>query len=122
MDLKVKRGEIWRAYVPYTDAPNVTKRRPVLVLGWSKMGADQDNVVLVVPITSFGEGGQPREGDVEILNVTQCGLNKRSWARSRRLWGADPKVLDAAKGPRGPITNEAMSAILVEIERLFSVV
>ena len=119
MSFAVRRGEIWYAQVPFKDDPTQTKLRPVVVLGWSKQGGSQDSVILVVPVTSFGVGASPKEGDIEITNWPACGFNKPSWVRARRLWGADPQVFNVRRGPLGTVTNEVMSAILVEIERLF---
>lgn len=123
MSLDVERGQVWRARVPYSDDPTKLKFRPVVVIGWSpKFGPDQDNVILVVPITSFGDGGAPRQGDVVIYEQQRGGLSKApSWARARRVWGADPRAFDTARGCTGTVTPEVMAQILIEIERMFSV-
>jgi len=119
VSFQAARGEIWHAHVPYTDKPRQRKHRPVVILGVSKMGRNQDQVVLVVPITSFGDGGAAKEGDVELLDWARYGLSKRSWVRARRLWGADPRVLDKKRGSSGSVPADVVSAILLEIERLF---
>ena len=119
--MKVKRGEVWRADVPFNDDPAQAKYRPVVVIGWSKVGPDQDSVILVVPITTFGDGARPREGDVEVPDPKACGLNKRGWVRARRVWGADPAALDLQTGPTGSVSPQVMAQILIEIEKLFSV-
>ena len=122
MSTNFKRGQVWRALVPYNDEPVKGKERPVIVVGWSQMGQDQDNVVLVIPVTTFGDGGRPAEGDVEILDQQRGGLNKSpSWARARRVWGADPRCFDRRRGCTGTVTPEVMAAILVQIEKMFAV-
>lgn len=121
MTFALKRGQVWRAFVPFTDDPVQRKHRPVIVIGWSKLGSDQDNVVLVVPVTSFGDGGSPREGDVEIVDQQLGGFNKTPvWARARRVWGADPHAFDQQRGCTGTVTPEVMALILLEIERMFA--
>lgn len=121
MALTFQRGQIWRVRVPYNDDPQTLKYRPVVVIGWSKFGADQDNVVLVVPVTSFGDGGGPKQGDVEIREQQLGGLSRSpSWARARRVWGADPKAFDRARGCTGEVTPAVMALILTEIEKLFA--
>ncbi len=119
MAFRVQRGEIWHAHVPFTDDPDQRKHRPVVVLGFSRTGRNQDNVVLVVPVTSFGEGASPKEGDVELSDWANFGLKKPSWVRARRLWGADPRVFDQRRGPSGSVSSEVMSLILLEIQKLF---
>ena len=121
MSLVLKRGQVWRALVPFNDRPVKGKERPIIVIGWSKMGSDQDNVVLVVPVSSFSDGGEPREGDVEIAEQQLGGLNRASWARARRVWGADPVAFDQRRGATGTVTPDVMAKILIEIERMFSV-
>ncbi|GAA2242947.1 hypothetical protein GCM10010413_52070 [Promicromonospora sukumoe] len=116
---KFARGQVWRADVPFNDEPAAGKYRPVVVIGISKFGNDEDGVLLVVPVTSFGDGGSPRNGDVVIDDHSQAGLKGRSWARARRLWGLSPRALDAQKGSTGTVSPEVMSAILTEVEKLF---
>lgn len=120
MAVRVQRGEIWHAHVPFTEDPDQRKQRPVVVLGFSRTGRGQDSVVLVVPVTSFGEGASPREGDVELADWASFGLTKPSWVRARRLWGADPRVFDQRRGPSGSVSPNVMSMILLEIQKLFS--
>ncbi len=119
MAFKVARGEVWYAQVPYNDDPAQAKHRPTVVLGVSAMGTNQDQVVLVVPITSFGDGAGPKGGDIELTDWQRFGLKKPSWVRARRLWGADPRVFDRRRGPVGSVSSSVMSAILLEVERLF---
>jgi len=118
--MRLKRGQVWRAAVPFNDDPEQTKLRPVVVIGWSRVGLDQDSVVLVVPITTFGSGGRPREGDVEIPDPQSGGLNKRCWVRARRVWAADPAAFDRQTGSTGSVSPQVMAEILIEIEKLFS--
>jgi len=113
--LTLAAGQVRAAKVPYTDDPAVTKHRPVVVIGWSKFTAQDDRVVLVVPVTSFDSVPKPRNGDVELDHVA-CGLSKPSWARARRLWGADPKVFTAKI--YGNITRSELDLIYLEIEGL----
>ena len=118
--MRVARGQIWRAMVPYNDDPAEAKRRPVLVLGFSAHGPNEDSVILVAPITSFGDGGRPRNGDVALLNWRQFGLDHGSYVRARRIWGADPKVFDQQRGCLGSVSEDVLSQVLTEIMPFFS--
>ncbi|WP_350279681.1 type II toxin-antitoxin system PemK/MazF family toxin [Kribbella sp. HUAS MG21] len=117
MALKLQKGEVRRTWVPFNDQPSQAKFRPVVVLGWSKFGPGEDAVVLTVPITSFDGQAKPLNGDIE-LDWKACGLTKKSWARARRVWGVDPKIIDQHYCP-GRITSSEMSLILLEIEAMF---
>lgn len=110
---------MWWAWVPFKDAPDTDKLRPVVVLGWSPRGAGEDSVVLVLPISSFGDGGQARNGDIFIQEWQAIGLSKPSWVRARRLWGADPQALNSSKGSSGSLEEQTMSAVLTEVAGLF---
>ena len=115
MRLHLKAGQVRYARVPFTENPNDSKNRPVIVLGWSPMGAGEDQVVLVVPVTSFKGDPKPRNGHIE-LDWGSAGLSKRSWAAARRVWGADPRAFDGA--PIGQVTQSDMTRILLEIEHI----
>lgn len=121
--IEVEVGQVWRADVPFNDEPNAGKYRPVLVLGYSRFGKDEDNVVLVVSITTHGGRGVGRGGDVPLSaqEATAAGLRSAGWVRARRLWGLDPRALDSDKGPTGFVSEDLMSDVLKEVQRLFAV-
>lgn len=108
-------GQVRQAKVPYTDDPEQGKTRPVIVIGWSKFGYSEDDVVLVVPVTSFEGNPKVKNGDVE-LDWQLCGLPKPSWARARRLWGADPRAF--TNKIFGSVTQHELDMIYLEIEGL----
>lgn len=119
--MKIRRGDICRASFPFGDVTTGAKVRPVLILGYSKRGQDQDETVLVAPITSFSSGGgRPKQGDVEVTDWKGCGLSKPSWIRARRLWSPHPKMLNNSSGRLGVVSDAVLSEVLVEIQRLFS--
>lgn len=115
--VRASRGEIWWAKFPYSDDPEQGKTRPVLVLGLSPSGPNQDSVVLVAPITSYGGGASARTGDVAILNWRGLGLEKASWVRARRVWGANPSILQGDK-PMAHVDAQVMSTVFQEIASL----
>lgn len=117
--MRVARGQIWMAAVPYNEDPTQTKHRPVLVIGTSPKGPTEDSVVLVLPITSFGGGGGFKNGDVPLLNWRRFGLDRGSYVRARRLWGADPRALDRTRGSLGSVSEDVMSQVLTEIMTFF---
>ena len=95
---RIVTGDVWFARVPYNDTPRndestMNKLRPVVVLGASPNLAP-DSVVLVAPITSFGDGGSPQAGDIRIEDTSLAGLSKQSWVRARRVFGMHPRSLD----------------------------
>lgn len=107
--------------MPYFDDPSTRKHRPTLIVGWSEQGPAEDSTILVVPITSFGGGGSPRNGDVPVLNEQLAGLNRRSWVRARRLFGADTAAFDPDRRQRrGTVDNDTLEQVLLEIEGLFT--
>ncbi|TDW98059.1 hypothetical protein EV647_2754 [Kribbella sp. VKM Ac-2566] len=87
------------------------------MLGWSKFGFQEDNTVLLVPISSFDGVPKVKNGDVE-LDWKACGLNKPSWARARRIWGANPHAVDP-RPSLGHVTANEMALILLELEAMF---
>lgn len=118
MAVTYSRGDVFYADVPFNEAPENRKRRPVVVLGASPMNREEDQVVLVAQITSFGGGGHALGGDVPILNWRNLGFTKESWIRARRLWGANPSALSpySANPPR--VDDFTLTKVLNEISDL----
>ncbi|WP_395727154.1 type II toxin-antitoxin system PemK/MazF family toxin [Nakamurella sp.] len=121
--VKLQQGDLWNAWIPYNDVTGpgasggVGKFRPVLIVGFSDRTPADDQVVLLVPITSYGAGAAPKKGDVEIVNWQACNLSKRSWARARRIWGANPRVLRGSSA-FGTVEVQVLNDVFSEIERL----
>ena len=126
MGLQIARGDVWRSRFPYNDNPAQSKMRPIVILGYSKFGVGEDGNILVVPVSSFGDGGRPRKGDIQIDDIRRAGLDltKDSWVHARRLFCLHPNAFDAGKGAvkKGSVTSTVMSQILLEAEKLFSAV
>ncbi len=114
----VQQGQVVWAKVPYNDDPEKGKRRPAVVLGSSAMTYMDDRVVLLVMITSFGDGGSPKRGDIELLDWANLGLSKPSWVRARRLWGADPAAIQQPADPARCIDQFTLGRIYQEINDL----
>lgn len=115
-------GQIWYTRFPFTDDPSQGKERPVLVVGMSPQGYGEDAVVLLVPITGHHDGGAARKGEVAVLNYRQIrGLSSGdgAWIQARRIWAADPKVLDYDQGPIGTLPPDVVSEVYGEILTLF---
>ena len=131
MDAIIQRGQIWYAHVPYNDVKAVRpsgisvetgKVRPVVVLGWSEMGRNDDHNILVVPVTTFdhGNGAAPRLGDIKISEPSDCGMDDGSHIRSRRAMTLHPHAFDFDSGCCGSITNAQLSQVLTEVSKFFA--
>ena len=118
----VSVGQIWHTRFPFNDDPREGKERPVVVVGLSPQGPNEDSVVLLVPITGHHDGGRQRNGEIPVLNYRSIkGLSNGdgSWIQARRIWAADPKVLDFTQGPIGHLPEDLVSQIYSEILSLF---
>ncbi len=115
-------GQIWITRFPFTDDPSKGKDRRVVIIGMSPQGYDEDAVVLLVPITGHHDGGLQRKGEIAVMNYRKIpGLasGDGAWIQARRLWAADPVVLNYDKGPVGTLPQELVSQIYGEIMKLF---
>jgi mRNA-degrading endonuclease toxin of MazEF toxin-antitoxin module len=122
MTFTVTAGQIWITHFPFKDDPTQGKERPVVVVAVSAQGYGEDAVVLLVPITGHHDGGLPRKGEVAVLNYRNIpGLwdGDGAWVQARRVWAADPAVLDVNKGPIGVLPGDVMSDVYAEIIGLF---
>lgn len=122
MKVAVAPGQIWFTRFPFKDDPSQGKERPVVVVAVSPQGYDEDSVILLVPITGHHDGGLQRNGEIPVLNYRRIpGLSDGdgAWVQARRLWGADPAVLDVVRGPVGELPGEVLSQVYGEIIGLF---
>jgi PemK-like, MazF-like toxin of type II toxin-antitoxin system len=118
MTVTVTAGQIWITRFPFKDNPSQGKERRVVVVAVSPQGPNEDAVVLLVPITGHHGGGLQRNGEIAVLNYRNIpGLSDGdgAWIQARRLWGADPAVLDFKTGPIGVLPQDLMSAVYDEI-------
>ena len=122
MSFTVTAGQMWFTRFPFKDDPTQGKERPVVVVAVSPQGINEDAVVLLVPITGHHYGGLPRNGEIAVLNYRNLpGLSggDGAWIQARRIWAADPAVLDRNRGPIGVLPTDVMSDVYGEIIGLF---
>ena len=118
--LILSRGQIWQSLIPFSDIP-AAKGRPALVIGCSSPGRDQDEIVLMVPISTFdGDPRKARKGDIRIPDPAVCNLDAGSFVRARRLMALNPAAIDVAKGMRGRIDEPTMVAVIAELANVIS--
>lgn len=111
-------GEIWAIPFPYAEKPHF-KTRPVLIVGASPMGQQEEEVILVAMITSQVAG--QRNGDVPILNTGAAGLSKPSIIKARRLYSASPRRFRTNGANKvGELDTQTFNNVLSEIAVLFS--
>jgi hypothetical protein len=91
------------------------------VVGWSNFDRNADQVILIVPVTSHGQGGHTRPGEILISNPEAYSLTEGSFVRARRIFSIHPKRLSTAEGPIGTLSQEIMVEIIDEIAKLFDV-
>jgi hypothetical protein len=106
--------------VPFNDQPSA-KDRPAVILGWSPFTPHDDHNILIVPVYTFG--GDPSKalgGDISLSNARECGLAEGAFIRCRRLQSLHPNALRLAAGPRGTLTNEDLTSVLTEVQKLFA--
>lgn len=122
------RSQVWDAYIPYNDGPHdpgydTGKTRPVVIIGWSSHDEGEDGNLVVVPITTFS-GNPPNillQGDIEISNIMEAGLDsrKRSFIRARRFITIAYKSIDT-DGYRGLINDQELAYVIREITSMLA--
>jgi len=114
----VQLGDIWKIHFPYGDKPGF-KERPVVVVGASPMGLREEQVILVVMVTS--QIHQRRNGDVIIVNHSAVGLLRPSIVKARRLFSATPLMFQRSESTwLGSLDATTFNQVLNEIAILFS--
>lgn len=121
MNVTIRRGEIWRVLVPFGGDAVGAKERPAAVVGWSKFGPNEDQQVLVVPISTFGgDATKARNGDIRPANYAASRLSSGSFIRTRRLMALTPKAFQFSRGPIGMLDSRDIQAVLTELQRLIT--
>lgn len=104
-----RKGEIWIAAIPFRDAPEKSKIRPVLI---AVDPIDED--VLIIPITSV----EPRNAfDIPIIHWMSSGLLMESCARVSKITVLEQSVL---RKKIGILHNEDQMNVLHACKILFN--
>jgi len=114
-------GQLWKVQIPHTDSENSGEKRPCVIVGWSSFNSGEDQVILVVPITSHGQGGHTRPGEIAIPEPEKHSLTPGSCVRARRVFSIHPSRLTRNEGPIDTLSNEIVIEILETIAKLFDV-
>ena len=106
---KPKPGEIWLAYLEYSDKPGIGKVRPVLILEEESKKV----VVLAAKVTSVRSCDNSTQ--VELKNWSSYGLVKPSFVRTNQKFRVS---LDKILGdkPLGKLENELFEKIFDAIK------
>lgn len=114
--LIIRPGQVWRAIIPYSDGPG-SKTRPALVLGGSPGGRREDQIVLMVPCTTFdGDPAKARGGDIPV--PAAAGLDAGTFVRTRRLMAIDPIAIEAG-GLVATVDDAFLAIVLNSVAKLF---
>ncbi len=79
--MRFERWEIWEADVPYVDDPNMSKKRPVLIIAPDK--------VMVLKITTHGHSDKPKPYEFEIAKWEDAGLPAQSYVQCEKYVNLD---------------------------------
>lgn len=117
-------GTVCDAFVPFNDtAPSKSsaggKRRPVVIIGWSDQGSGKPSTVLIVPITSHGDGGRPQPGEIQISNAKDLSLKSDSFARPYHLMAIHSSSFDTDDGIHGRLEDHDFGAIVSAVAHMF---
>jgi mRNA-degrading endonuclease toxin of MazEF toxin-antitoxin module len=121
-------GQIWNAFLWFNDADETQKKptgkeRPVVVMGWTKHGSTEDQRILIVPVTTFGDKPPARdlEGYLKVDVIGETGLDptKQSYILARRFHTIEHKHL-RGNYPKGRIDSKDLSAIRRELRLMIS--
>lgn len=91
-------------------------------MGWSGLTNADDQIVLVVPVFSFG--GNPhkaRKGDIPVKDCATCGLDPDSFVRARRLLALNPSAIDFRGSLIGTLDQDTLGLAITELLTLWTV-
>lgn len=114
----IQIGQIWNVYVPFANEPESGKFRPAAIVGWSKFGLHQDELIWVVPITAHSDGGTSLIGEVLIEKFQNFGLPRKSWVRPRALYAVDKRIFPKDQPTLGTLDLNIMIEIYEEMGRM----
>lgn len=112
------------AFIPYRDTPPSRseadgKRRPIIVFGWSDFGPDKPSTILVVPVTTHGNGGRVLAGEVPITEPDRVGLRENSHAQPGMIIALHAGSIDLDATPQGYIADHDFKAVVAGIAHMF---
>lgn len=119
--LLIQIGQVWWINIRWTDSKETVEKRPAVIVGWSEFSKKDDQVILVSAITSHGDGGTPKIGEIEIPNPESYSLSTNSHIRARSITSIHPSLITSNDGPICTLATSLMVQTLTEISKMFSV-
>lgn len=119
--LIIQIGQIWRVKIRWADSDNTVEERPAVIVGWSQFSNRDDQIILVSSITSHGDGGISRLGEIKIPNPDKYSLSPNSHIRARQITSIHPNLLTPANGPIATLDPSMTIETLTEISKMFTV-
>jgi mRNA interferase MazF len=107
-----KAGEVWLAYLRFSDKPSIGKVRPVLILG--SRGDAFAICVTCLKITSRTADDGRR--DVAVKEWRSCGLRKPSYIRLDQIFELGRSGF-LADGKLGDLDENEFESVLEELEK-----
>ena len=98
-------GEIWLAYLHFSDRPDIGKVRPVLIVGV------QEDAPLAVVLKVTSKNPEDGRRSVPLAGWESCGLRKPSYVRVDQIFELTPESL-LGKAPLGTLEPADFSAVL----------
>lgn len=119
--LLIQVGQIWWVRIRWADSEETVEERPAVIVGWSAFSDRDDQIIIVASITSHGDGGIPRIGEIKIPKPQDYSLTPNSHIRARQLTSIHPSLLTPANGPISTLDNSLTIQTLTEISKMFTV-
>jgi mRNA interferase MazF len=110
MDIKPRRGEVWRVELDPTRGSEIQKTRPVVVVSSNAMNGLP--IRMVVPITSFQERHLKRLWSVPIEATRGTGLDGKSTLMPEQIRCVSLERFVRLKGSVPPFAMEELEAAL----------
>lgn len=98
------------------------KCRPVVIIGWSDFGQKQPSTIVVVPITSHGDGGRRQPGELPLADPQSSGLSDNSVVRPHSIIALHPNSMLLDEDPVGKLSDSEFGAVVSAIGQMFMTV
>jgi len=116
----IGRGQVWLVKFPFEEDLTQGKDRTCLILGWSEFGPNQDEMIWIMPISTFdGNKSKAKKSDLLLDPYSMDFLSKGSYLRTARVASVGPKSILSNMKYFGTVPKEVLELAAEATIRIF---
>lgn len=114
------RGQVWLVEFPFEEEPSKSKMRPCLIVGWSNLEPENDQMLWLMPIYTFDNNShKAKRNDILLDSYEVEFLRKGSYLRVSRIFAVGLGKFTEKDNYIGTVENSIINIAIDEVIKVF---